>query len=197
MKMNHQVLNISKRFIYMCLSWRSLHTLYNSLLGNSLIIISLSTPIALMYNITSFIPSKYPVVLIGAMLSLTGYVLSEILTPILIKDFKDGYVYSKSLFDISKNIDLISEFKVLEENSNKITNKEDGYSNKSFNFISIDSAMRLLGEEKAIRSLPLIKFDFCNKRAPIVRLLLSINFYISLIFIFSSTISHITTIFGA
>lgn len=178
----------------MILSWRSLYSLYNGILGKCLIIISLATPIALMYNITSFIPQQFPIILIGALLALIGYIITEIKTPTLIKDFKDSHQYSTDLLKIAGNIDWISEFKILENNKAQLSNKIDGYSVTPFEFSSIDNARTFLGEDRALRSLALIKFNFCNERNIIIRLCLTLLLFCSIILTFSSTIIHVYTI---
>jgi hypothetical protein len=178
----------------MILTWKALHSLYNSILGKSLLIVSLATPVALMYNVTSLIPSKFPIVLLGALLALLGYVYTEISTPELIKDFKNSHDYSTALIKISKQVDWVSEFKVLEDKSEDLEPCMDSYSVKLYEFKSIDKSKKYLGEDKAIRSLALIKFNYINLSMKIKRTILSINFYASMILIFLSTIIHIKTV---
>lgn len=178
----------------MALSWKTLHSLYNSILGKSVLIVSLATPIALMYNATSFIPSQFPLVLLGALIALVGYVFVEVFTPELIKDFKNAHHYSSSLIEITKNVDWISEFKVLEDEVSTLTSDMDGYSVKPYEFKTIESAKKFIGEERAIRSLALIKFNHINLSSISKRYALTASFYISITLIFSSTILHIKTI---
>lgn len=176
------------------LSWRSVYSLYNGILGKTLLIISLATPISLIYNSIHFIPSSYPVILLGALLSLTGFIYTEVSLPPLIKDFKDGHQYSSEILKIADNVDWVSEFKVLEDNAPKISKDRDGYFSVPINFESIDYTKKLLGEDKAIRSLSMMKFNLCNKENNYKRLFLTLVFYISLILIFSSTISNVFSI---
>ena len=176
------------------LPWRSLHSLYNGIIGKSLLIISLATPFSLLFNFTNFIPSTYPTILIGALLSLSGFVYTEISTPPLIKDFKDSHQYSTEILKIANNVDWISEFKILEENSNILNYEADGYLSLPFKFTSIDFSKKILGEERAIRSLSMLKFNLCNKMNCYKRLMLTLVLYMSLMVIFSSTVSHVYNI---
>lgn len=178
----------------MPLSWKTLHSLYNSILGKSVLIVSLATPVALMYNATSFIPSQFPWVLLGALLALIGYLFVEVFTPELIKDFKNAHHYSSSLIKIANNVDWVSEFKILEDELGSLTSEMDGYSVKPYEFKTIESAKKFIGEERAIRSLALIKFNHINLSGLLKRQILTLSFYISIILIFSSTIIHIKTI---
>lgn len=178
----------------MILSWKTLHSVYNGILSKSLLIFSLATPIALMYNLTSFIPNRFAVVLIGALLSLLGYLYTEISTPELIKDFKNSHDYSLSLINIMDKVDWISEFKILEDEQANLKAKTDGYAVKLYEFKSIDATKKYLGEYTAIRSLALIKFDYINWSMHRKRFFLSLNFYASITLIFSSTLLHVKTI---
>lgn len=178
----------------MALSWRILHSLYNSILGKSLLIVSLATPVALMYNVSSFIPSQFSTILLGALLALIGYICTEISTPELIKDFKNGHHYSSALLDISEKVDWISEFKILENKHEELTACMDGYSVKPYEFKSIESAQRFLGKDRAMRSLALIKFNLINESHQSKRCILTFIFYTSITLIFSSTIIHIKTV---
>jgi len=178
----------------MPLSWKTLHSLYNSILGKSVLIVSLATPVALMYNATSFIPSQFPFVLLGALIALIGYVFVEVYTPELVKDFKNAHHYSSSLIKIIDNIDWISEFKILEDEATLLTSMVDGYSVKPYDFKSIESTKKFIGEERAIRSLALIKFNHVNLGGSKKRCALTASFYLSIALIFSSTVLHIKTI---
>lgn len=176
------------------LPWRSLHSLYNGILGKSLLVVSLATPVSLLYSSIHFIPSNYPTILIGALLSLSGFIYTEISTPPLIKDFKDSHQYSSEILKVAGNVDWISEFKVLEENITSLSDEIDGYYSVPLNFISIDFSKKILGEERAIRSLSMLKFNYCNKTNSYKRLALTITLYLSLVIIFSSTATHIYNI---
>ncbi|EJL6781064.1 TPA: hypothetical protein I7676_21010 [Vibrio vulnificus] len=178
----------------MSLSWKTLHSLYNSIIGKSVLIVSLATPVALMYNATSFIPSQFPWVLLGALIALVGYVFVEVFTPELVKDFKNAHHYSSSLIEISANVDWVSEFKILEENVSTLKSDVDGYSVKPYEFKTIEATKKFIGEDRAIRSLALIKFNHVNLSGVWKRRILTASFYMSIILIFSSTILHIKTI---
>jgi len=178
----------------MILSWRTLHELYNSIIGKSLIIVSLATPVALMYNVSSFIPSQFPIVLLGALLALIGYLFTKIYTPELIKDFTNGHHYTSALLEIADKVDWVSEFKILENEKNSLTSDMDGYAVKPYEFTTIESAKTILGEARAMRSLALIKFNLINVSEKNKRLFLTLTFYASILLIFSSTIIHVKTI---
>lgn len=163
-------------------------------MGKSLIIVSLATPIALMYNVSSFIPSQFPIVLLGALLALVGYIYVEIQTPEIIKDFKSGHHYTSALLEIADKVDWISEFKILEMEKKSLPTKMDGYSVEPYEFTTIESAKKVLGEARAMRSLALMKFNVINGNKNNERIFLTINFYVSILLIFSSTIIHVKTI---
>ncbi|MFJ5390012.1 hypothetical protein ACIPUF_04115 [Pectobacterium sp. CHL-2024] len=176
------------------LPWRSIYSLYNGILGKTLLIISLATPISLIYSSIHLIPSSYPTILSGALLALTGFIYTEISIPPLIKDFKNSHQYSSEILNIAENVDWVSEFKILEDNIHQLSEVKDGYFSYPIEFKSIDYTKKLLGEEKAIRSLSMMKFDLCNKESKYKRLFMTLIFYISLTLIFSSTISNIYSI---
>ncbi len=173
------------------LPWRTLYALYSGILGKSLLIISLSTPVALIYNTMSLIPPSYPVILFGALLSLIGYIFTEISVPALVRDFKNSHHYSTEILKNSVNIEWVSEFKILESDIENLSKVHDGYCIVPLDFKSIENTKTLLGEDKAIRSLCLIKYNYCNIRDPIKRLVSTLTLTVSLLVIFSSTIANV------
>jgi hypothetical protein len=176
------------------LNWKSIYQLFNGLLSKSLIIISLATPVSLLFNFTTVMPKQYPTILIGALLILVGYLWAEVATPALIKKFTDGHDYAAELIPIYKSIDWISEFKILEDVINFLPIKVDGYSVKPFDFLSIDEAKSRLGDDVAIRTLSITKYNYVNQKSQIQRMLLTALFFIGVFMIFSSTILHVINI---
>jgi hypothetical protein len=176
------------------LNWKSIYQLFNGLLSKSLVIISLATPVSLLFDFTTVVPKQYPIILIGALLIFVGYLWAEVATPALIKKYTDGQNYAAELIPICKSIDWISEFKVLEDAIMCLPKKIDGYAVKSFDFSSIDEAKSRLGDDVAIRTLAITKYNYINNTCIIQRVALTALFFIGVSMIFSSTVSHVINI---
>ena len=179
----------------MVLTWKVINELFGGFLGKSLLLIALATPMSFLVNVNINI-NLYIISLIGAIIILAGYVWSEISTPMLIKNNKNGHFYAKELIELSGYIDFVSEFKILEENKNKIPSGFDGYFYKQPGFKSISSAKTEIGEKESIRALSILKFNLVNSLNKVQRASLTMVFLIGAILIYLPLIYRVFLIMG-
>lgn len=173
--------------------WRIIHELFSGLLGKSLLIIALATPVTYLiaYELT---PRYYYWSLIGALLILFGYIWTIISTPLLIKNYKDGHDYARNLVKLRKYIDPVSEFKILEECSTSIPSGYDDHSFYNFDVKSLTSARENLGDKVFIRSLAISKYGLINFGKSIQRILLMALFISGFSLMYVPIINSIITI---
>ncbi|MCA3928878.1 hypothetical protein [Vibrio vulnificus] len=144
------------------MNWKVIHALFEGFLGKSLLILALATPMSFLakanVNVTLFVIS-----LIGAIFVVIGYIWSAVSTPALIKDYVNGYTYSEKLVSNDSHLDIISEFKILEDNASELKEQYDGYYCQHKKFSDIDSFVEEVGKNGALRSLAILKYDYINK----------------------------------
>ena len=177
--------------------WRTLYDLYNGIIGKTLIIISLSTPIALLsrsgINIASYYYS-----LIGAIIIGVSFILVSIYTPMLIKTYKHSHKYADKLIEINNNgaLDITSEFKALIDGVNEYKKKVDPF---YFEYLqikseSIEKTLEGCDDRLAIRSFSLMKYDFANNKHAPARWLLSVSLFVGCTFLYLPLILNAKTI---
>lgn len=178
------------------LNWKVIHGLFEGVLGKSLLIISLATPVSFLakanIDVTLFVIS-----LIGAIIVLIGYIWSAISTPALIKDYDNGYTYSEKIISSDEHMDIISEFKILEDNVSKVKARYDGYYCQHKTFSDIDSFVEEVGRKAALRSLAILKYDFINMVKETQRKVLVVIFFIGSALVYLPLVYRILLLLGA
>jgi hypothetical protein len=164
------------------LNWKAIHTLFEGFLGKGLLIIALATPMSFLAKVNVGI-HFFVISLIGAIIIFVGYIWAATSTPAIIKNHKDGHYYAKDLIKLRPYIDIVSEFKVLEDY--QVTEEYyDGYFYKQKKFESIGNAENDIGKKESIRSMAILKFNLINNLNPYQRWFLSFIFLLGCLFIY-------------
>lgn len=180
----------------MNLNWRSLYSLINGMLGRSIIVISMATPMALLYDLGLSFPN-YKVALTGSLLILLSYIISSIATPQLVISFDSSYSYADNLVEanIKNCLDYVSEFKILEDNSKSLPKGYNSFDFSNYDFNNIEESIKELGDNVCVRSLALIKYDYINKKNIKYRMTLTVIFICGLLFFYYPVLYQISRIF--
>ncbi len=177
------------------LNWKVIHALFEGFLGKSLLILALATPMSFLakanVNVTLFVIS-----LIGAIFVVIGYIWSAVSTPALIKDYVNGYTYSEKLVSNDSHLDIISEFKILEDNASELKEQYDGYYCQHKKFSDIDSFVEEVGKNGALRSLAILKYDYINKVKENQRYGLTVLFFTGAVLVYFPLFYRIFVLLG-
>jgi hypothetical protein len=178
------------------ITWRSLHELYSGIIGKSLIVISLATPVSVILDL-GIKAEKYTISLGGALVIAAAFVITKIKTPSLIMQYETSFEYAQSILDIYKKkaLDLILEFKVLESRNERIPSGMTDDYNYFTEFKDIDKYIVELGDSKAVRNMALIKYEIMNKDLPFLRVILFSLFIIGLFCLYMPLCSSIYKVF--
>lgn len=166
------------------MSWRSIFDLVNGMIGKSIVLISLATPVSFLINV-GIDMTIFKITLGGAILVLFTYLATKIFIPTIIISYKDGYEYAKNLMEINKRkgLDFVSEFQILEEHIESLPEGYDGFGFNNYAFTTIEKAQVELGEEICVRALSLLKYTYLNQSKSSIRLFIT-TFFLSGILLF-------------
>jgi hypothetical protein len=182
------------------MKWSTLYKLYNKFLGISIFILASISTITLTTDIAGISIEKYysaslSILVFGAILLSTLYILFQISIPDEIIIFnKENYVDRYIKMNNNDIINIDYEFAVLDGNKNiakfdKILLSK--YKDKDYiNPFDLNEIKKLLGN-KAIVFLSELKYEYLNCKSKIIRWLLTIGFFVSLLLMYSSSIIRI------
>lgn len=171
------------------MNWKTLHVLYNGLLGKSLLLIALSTPVALLITNFDINASAFIISLLGAVIIVIGYVTCINCCPEIIKKYITSQDYLDYLLKIEKQIDINTEFKILDEQSGKVSSYSDP-SVLSYNFESVEKTEATY-KDKSLRILAILKHNHYSKSKTIIRMALTFILFIGAVLIFYPTIANV------
>lgn len=177
------------------MNWKVIHELFEGVLGKSLLIVALATPISFLVKANVEV-GLFIVSLIGALIILIGYVWAAISTPPLIKNHLNGHHYAQELFNLKDYIDKVSEFKVLQENIKRLPTGFDGYFYQQNTFSTIDNAIEDIGADKSIRALAILKFNLINEFNPNQRFSLTTIFIVGSVLVYCPLIYRVFVVLG-
>ncbi|MEY8215563.1 MAG: hypothetical protein RPR97_13900 [Colwellia sp.] len=178
------------------MNWKIINSLFEGVLGKSLLIIALATPVSFFVK-ANIDTGLFVVSLIGAITILIGYTWVSISTPALIKNYTNGHNYAQSLIKIETYIDNVSEFKILEDNSDKLPSGFDGYFYQQGEFKDTDSTTNEVGKKQSIRHLSILKFNLINEFNSIQRWSLTILFFVGSLLVYIPLIYRIFIVLGS
>ncbi|MGR3042566.1 hypothetical protein ABMY36_21590 [Vibrio vulnificus] len=179
------------------MDWRTLHLIYNGLLGKCMLFLALSTPVAILVRNFNILPWTFVISLIGAIIILIGFILCTVLTPVLVKKFSDAHEYADYLIKISGNVDINIEFSILNEVKDNLPKKYNDFSIQSYDFTSVGNAKSTLEIDKALRLLSVIKYSYFLQKNKSVRLMLSFILVLGSILIFFPTMKNVFIILSS
>jgi hypothetical protein len=180
--------------------WSTLYKLYNKFLGISIFILASISTITLTTDITGISIEKYyssslSILVIGAILLSILYIIFQIYIPNEIIIFnKESYIDRYLKMNNYNVINIDYEFSILDKNKDiakfdKIQHSK--YQNKNYIYpFNLEEVTKLLGD-KAIVFLSELKYEYLNYKFKIIRWLLTIGFFISLILMYHSSIIRI------
>lgn len=171
------------------MNWKTLYVLYNGLLGKSLLLIALSTPVALLITNFDINASAFIISLLGAVIIVIGYVTCINCCPEIIKKYITSQDYLDYLLKIEKQIDINTEFKILDEQSGKVSSHSDP-SILSYNFESVEKTESTY-KDKSLRILAILKHNHYSKSKTIIRMTLTFILFIGAGLIFYPTITNV------
>lgn len=170
------------------MNWKTLHILYNGLLGKALILIALSTPVALLVTNFNIVAFAFIISLLGAILIVIGYVLCVNFCPEIIKKYADSQDYVDYLLRTESQIDINTEFKVLDSQKSNLGSHAD-QSILSYNFESVSKTQSQYGD-KCLRVLAILKHNYYSQSGKKLRLVLTLLLFVGAALIFYPTITN-------
>jgi hypothetical protein len=179
------------------LKWSVINNLYSSIIGKCLFLlssVSLFTTIPLSIYVIS--TRNMAFALLGAVVLSLSYIFYKIRIPEIINQYNE-ISYYKFLLDQKKrkSLDLIHEFSLLEDNDN--ISELDIFTNKNYRihpFTTIEKYEDILGEDRSLYALTLIKYSFLDNSSPKARIAISLFFYIGCLLLYFPAIIRIATV---
>ncbi|MDH5560601.1 MAG: hypothetical protein OEY59_07060 [Deltaproteobacteria bacterium] len=176
------------------LPWSVIGNLYASVIGKCLFILSsVAIVTTIPYAIEIISTRNVAIALIGAILITVSYTLYKIIIPETINEFTDKSYYEHLVELQGKNsLDRISEFSILE--NNHVVNSLPVFSNKNLDiqhYENIKNYITVLGDDRTLYILSIIKYSLLNYSLFEVRALISIMFYSGICLIYYPSIYRI------
>ena len=174
------------------MKWRTLHEMHSGVIGRSILIISVATPIAYMMDFGLKF-NKYYISLIGSLIILVSYFFTTIFCPKLIKKHGTSHDFADNILDVNKKkaLDQIFEFKYLELKKNKIVYGMNSDFCHVSQFDNITKYIEEFGEKAAIRNMSIIKYNMIDESLWLIRYLLILFLFFGTFFLYAPIILSI------
>lgn len=179
------------------LSWSTISELYSSIIGKCLFLLSsIAIVTTIPLSIYAISTRSMAISLLGAIVISISYLIYKIKIPRLISSFTEKEYYESLVIRKKrKALDMIHEFSILENDS--MVNKLPVFLDRNYKlqiFESIKNHKTVLGEERALHALSIIKFCYMEEKDYKSRLLVSHSFYFGCFCFYSPGIFRVMTV---
>jgi hypothetical protein len=170
--------------------WSTLLRLYESLIGRAIFILWLALPIFNVNNFAALPLFNYRICLVGASIIAISYIITKILTPELVLQYKTNKEYVDYLIANIDSILIAEEFKDVDRCENI------GLQSDLQKYLPISDHVSVLGPHKSIRLYAKHSYNNIDNKYKKTRFAILLVFLIGILFLLFPTLNAVIQLIG-